>query len=154
MFVATLMFPTLLLFAQQNPALPPDAKSTSSQEPTATQQPATTAPPQQPTTADSSSTHKKAIHANDFLITGTVFDNHGLSLKGAQLRIRRESEKKSRWETYTNFRGEFAVRVPQGAAYEVEAQTKGFAKQSRTVDANEGADQKVIFHMEPAKGLK
>src|SRR5579862_4105526 len=118
MFVATLMFPTLLLFAQQNPALPPDAKPTSSQEPTATQQPATTAPPQQPATADSSSTHKKAIHANDFLITGTVFDNHGLSLKGAQLRIRRESEKKSRWETYTNFRGEIAVRFPHGAPHE------------------------------------
>ena len=149
MFVATLMatliFPALLLFARQDLAIPRDAKPTSSQEPAA---------PQQPATAEGASTHKKAIHANDFLITGTVFDEHGLSLKGAQLRIRRESEKKSRWETYTNFRGEFAIRVPQGAAYEVEAQTKGFAKQSHTVDANEGSDQKVIFHMEPEKGLK
>jgi hypothetical protein len=75
-------------------------------------------------------------------------------LKGAQLRIRRESEKKNRWETYTNFRGEFAVRVPQGEEYEVEVQTKGFAKQSRTVDGNQGTEEKVIFHMDPAKGVK
>jgi hypothetical protein len=152
---AALVFPILPLLARRGPALS-DAKPTSSQEPETTQQPAVPpAQPRQPATADSSSTHKKAgSHANDFLITGTVFDNHGLSLKGVRLRIRRESEKKNRWETYTNFRGEFAIRVPQGEDYEVEVQTKGFAKQSRTVDANQGTDQKVIFHMEPPKGGK
>lgn len=152
---ATLIFSVLPLLARQDPVLSTDAKPSSSQEPATTQQPASPpVPPQQPGTADSSSTHRKTFHANDFLITGTVFDNHGLSLKGTQLRIRRESEKKNRWETYTNFRGEFAIRVPQGGEYEVEAQTKGFAKQSRTVDASQGTDQKVIFHMEPVKGGK
>jgi len=94
---------------------------------------------------------KKSSHANDFLIRGTVFNEKGLSFPGAQLRIRRASEKKFRWETYTNSRGEFAVRVPQGADYEIVVQSKNFSGQTRTLNAKTGArEESLVFRMEPA----
>jgi hypothetical protein len=110
----------------------------------------------QPANTESSSTHKsKYSHANDLLIRGTVFDNRALSLRGATLRIRRAGEKKNRWETQANSRGEFAIRVPQGSDYEVSVEAKGFAKQSHEINAkNRNAEEKVIFHMEPVTGDK
>jgi hypothetical protein len=109
-----------------------------------------------PATTESSSSNKgKHSHANELLIRGTVFDNRALSLRGATLRIRRTGEKKSHWETQTNSRGEFAIRVPQGSEYEVAAEAKGFATQSHAINGKSGfAEEKVIFHMEPASGGK
>jgi hypothetical protein len=109
-----------------------------------------------PAATESSSTNKgKHSHANDLLIRGTVFDNRGLSLSGTKLRIRRAGEKKGHWETQSNSRGEFAIRVPQGAEYEVAAEAKGFAAQSQSINGKSGiAEEKVIFHMEPAGGGK
>jgi carboxypeptidase family protein len=94
---------------------------------------------------------KKSSHANDFLIRGTVFNEKGFSFPGAQLRIRRASEKKFRWESYTNSRGEFAVRVPQGADYEIVVRSKNLAEQTRTLNTKTGArEQSMVFRMEPA----
>jgi hypothetical protein len=109
-----------------------------------------------PATTESSSSNKtKYSHANDLLIRGTVFDNRALSLPGAKLRIRQAGAKKAHWETYTNARGEFAIRVPQGANYEIEAESKGFAKQSREFNGKDGnADEKMVFRMEPLTGGK
>jgi hypothetical protein len=117
------------------------------QEPAATQQ-------SKPASAESSSTSKaKHSHANELLIRGTVFNEHGLAMQGVKLRIQRADAKKPQWEAYTNFRGEFAVRVPPGADYQVAAETKGFAKQSKPVNGKDGAaEEKIIFHMEPVKG--
>jgi Carboxypeptidase regulatory-like domain len=115
-----------------------------------------TTPAAQASGAESSSAHKsKSSHANDLLIRGTVFNEHALALEGAKLRVRRSNEKKSRWETFSNFRGEFAVRVPQGADYEIEAESKGYARQSQAIHGQAGeGEQKAVFHMEPAKGGK
>jgi hypothetical protein len=125
-----------------------------------------TAPPAQaaPTTADAAQppvasppkpATKKYSHANDFLIRGTVFTDKGFSFPGAQLRIRRGTEKKFRWETYTNSRGDFAIRVPQGSDYEIVVRSKHFNEQTRTVDAKSGArEENMVFHMEPAAGSK
>ncbi len=106
--------------------------------------------------ADSSShSNSKHSHVNDLLIRGTVFDDRGLAVAGAQLRIRRANEKKNRWETYSNSRGEFAVRVRPGSDYEIEAESKGFAKQSLPVNGNDaGAEEKVIFHLDRVRGGK
>jgi hypothetical protein len=106
--------------------------------------------------AQSSSSAKsgkqKYSHANDFLIRGTVFTDKALSFPGVQLRIRRSGEKKFRWQDQTNSRGEFAIRVPQGAQYEMVVRTKGFADQTRTIDARTGSgENNVVFRMEPAK---
>jgi hypothetical protein len=98
---------------------------------------------------------KKYSHANDFLIRGTVFDEQALSFPGVELRIRRAGEKKFRWETYTNSRGEFAVRVPQGSDYEMVARAKGFAEQTRAIDAKTGDyDGNVVFRMQRVGGDK
>ena len=91
-------------------------------------------------------------HANDFLIRGTVFTDKALSFPDVQLRIRRAGEKKFRWEDRTNSRGEFAIRVPQGAQYEMVVHAKGFAEQARTIDARNGSgENNVVFRMEPVK---
>jgi hypothetical protein len=124
------------------------------------QEPASPAPPppstSQPAAAAPSKPGKqKYSHKNDFLIRGTVFDEKALSSPGAQLRIRRVGEKKFRWDSYTNSRGEFAVRVPQGADYELVVHVKGFPDQTRTINAkNEDSQKNVVFRMQPAAGDK
>ena len=98
---------------------------------------------------------KKNSHANDFLIRGTVFTEQALSFPGVQLRIRRAGEKKFRWETYTDSRGEFAVRVPQGTNYELVVHVKGFADQTRAIDATAGDYLgNLVFRMMPEGGNK
>jgi len=81
-----------------------------------------------------------------------VFDEKALSLSGAQLRIRRSGEKKFRWESQTNSRGEFAMRVPQGSEYQLIVHAKGYADQSRPINARESSDGNFVFRMEPLGG--
>ena len=97
--------------------------------------------------------NKKYSHTNDFLIRGTVFNEKALSFPGVELRLRREGQKKYRWETVTNSRGEFAVRVPQGSNYEIVVHVKGYADQTRAFDAKGGGnDETVVFRMQPVTG--
>ena len=112
-----------------------------------------TAPPSQPQSSSSASSNgRKYSHANDFLIRGTVFTDKDLAFPSVQLRIRRAGEKKFRWEDSTNSRGEFAIRVLQGAQYEMVVHVKGFADQTRTIDALTGSgENNVVFRMEPVK---
>jgi hypothetical protein len=61
------------------------------------------------------------------VIFGTVWDADGHPLYGVKVKIRRADEKKVRWEQYSNHTGEFAQRVPAGAAdYVVWADVKGY----------------------------
>ena len=118
--------------------------------PTPVSQSALASPPQ--SSSSSKSGKQKYSHANDFLIRGTVFTDKALSFPGVQLRIRRAGEKKFRWNDQTNSRGEFAIRVPQGAQYEIVVRAKNFAEQIRTIDARTGSgENNVVFRMEPAK---
>jgi hypothetical protein len=48
------------------------------------------------------------------LIFGTVFDPDGRVVYGVKVKVRRASEKKVRWELYSDHRGEFAQRLPAG----------------------------------------
>jgi hypothetical protein len=94
-------------------------------------------------------------HADDFLLRGTVFTQEGLALSGAELHIRRSAEKKPKWETATNSRGNFAVRVKMGCDYEVVVSAKGFKDQSVAVDAKTGERFKdLVFRMEHQEGKK
>jgi Carboxypeptidase regulatory-like domain len=144
---ATLLIPLPPAFARRQepePAPPPAA---------APAQPPAGAPAN-PSTGTSSS-KRKYSHANDFLIRGTVFTDQALAFPAVQLRIRRSTEKKFHWETYTNSRGDFAVRVPQGLEYEMVIHAKGFADQTRSIDAKNGlSETTVTFRMEPAAGVK
>jgi hypothetical protein len=107
------------------------------------------------TPASSSSKHTRTTHADDFLIIGTVFTDRALAFPGVRLRVRRSTEKKFRWETYTNSRGEFAIRVPQGTEYEMVILAKGLIDQSKTISAKSGiSENNVVFTMQPAAGVK
>jgi Carboxypeptidase regulatory-like domain len=124
------------------------------QEPQSPAPPTPPAPPTAPATSQKSGKQKYS-HANDFLIEGTVFNEKGLSFAGVQLRVRRKSEKKFRWESATGSRGDFAVRVPQGSEYEMVVHARGFADQTRTVDAKAGEnEERMVFRMEPVAGGK
>ena len=132
--------------------VPPAMVSASPQEPAS---PPPAAPASNSPAAADKPSHKKHSHANDFLIRGTVFNEKAVSFPGAELRIRVSGEKKYRWGSYTNSRGEFAVRVPQGASYEIAVRAKGFEEQMRTVDAkNGGNEETVVFRMQPISGGK
>ena len=66
------------------------------------------------------------------------------------MRIRRMDQKKFRWETYTNSRGEFAVRVPEGFDYEVVVRAKHYQDQSKSVRTNAGdIQQRLSIQLEP-----
>jgi hypothetical protein len=122
------------------------------QEPASPQPPGPVSAPAAPT---KNPAKRKYSHADDFLIRGTVFNDKALSAPGVQLRIRRAGDKKFRWESYTNSRGEFAVRVPQGSAYEMVVRAKGFTEQTRTIDAkSSGNEESIAFRLEPAVGGK
>lgn len=96
---------------------------------------------------------KKYSHLHDFLIRGTVFNEKALSFPDVELRLRKEGEKKYKWETYTNSRGEFALRVPEGSNYEVLVHVKGFADQTKTVAAKGGGNEEtLVFRMQPVTG--
>ena len=134
-------------------SLNPEPPPAPPQEPAKTQAPAATPPPA--TGSSSSHGNRKHSHAHDFLIRGTVFTEKSLAFPGAKLRIRRVAEKKFRWETYTNSRGEFALRVPQGGEYEIVVIAKGFADQTNPVSAKSGiSEDNVFYRMQPASGGK
>ena len=112
---------------------------------------------QAPAPAESSAQQSPAGngHADDFLVRGTVFTPEGLALPGAELRIRRASEKKFRWDTASNSRGEFAVRVKMGGDYEVVARAKGYREQTVPVNAATGERVKeLVFRMQRQTGKK
>jgi len=102
--------------------------------------------------AQAESTNKKkpsSKHQHDFLIKGTVFTQEGLSFAGAQVQIRKTGQKSYHWKDVANSRGEFAIRVVQGAQYEVSVSGKGNKEQKKTVDAT-GSErvEELVFHME------
>ena len=118
--------------AAQQPA--PQAPATSPETPVP-------APPPAPT-QESSSTSKHRSKIPPFLILGTVFNEHALAFPGVQVKIRRKGEKKFRYDAYTNSRGEFAVRVPDGIEYEVVVHQKNYQDQSQVIAATMAEVQK------------
>lgn len=99
--------------------------------------------------SESSSSKKKSKPVPSFLILGTVFNENALSLAGVRVRIRQAGGRKYRWETYTNSRGEFAVRVPPGYDYEVTIRFKNYADQARTVDSKVDVQQRLSIQLKP-----
>jgi hypothetical protein len=74
---------------------------------------------------DSASDKKQALKPYA-LIFGTVYGPDQRPVSGITVKIRRAGDKKPKWERLSDTHGEFAVRVPAGAAdYEVWAQLKG-----------------------------
>jgi hypothetical protein len=79
------------------------------------------------------------------LIFGTVWGPDDRPVYGVKVKIRREDEKKARWEVYSDHHGEFAQRVPVGKAdYVIWADLKGF----KTQDGARLEGQEVAVHVE------
>jgi hypothetical protein len=91
-------------------------------------------------------------HVHDFLIFTTVFTEQGFALPGARVRVRRADQKKFRWEAMSDQRGEFAVRVPQDANYEMTVEARGYKTHVEKVDATEGNRADLTIRMEPLSG--
>jgi carboxypeptidase family protein len=118
-------------------------------------QPPSASGSQAPEPSSGKPAQKKHSHADDFLIRGTVFNEKALSFPGVHLRIRRAGEKKFHWESYTNSRGEFAVRVPQGSDYEMVVSAKGYEDQVRALNAKSGDnEERTVLRMQPVAGGK
>ena len=118
-------------------------------------EPPPAANPTTPSAQSDSSSAKKSHsrHQHDFLIKGTIFTQEGLSYPGVQIRIRKAGAKSFHWQDATNSRGEFAIRVAQGAKYEVVVSAKGCKEQTKTEDAT--GDQRIeelVIHMEREGG--
>ena len=113
-------------------------------------EPAPPVPATQSTPPESTSKKKpNSKHQHDFLIKGTVFTQEGLSFAGAQIQIRKAGQKSYHWRDVANSRGEFAIRVVQGAQYEVLVSGKGNKEQKKTVDATTSERvEELVFHME------
>jgi len=134
--------------------LPPKASAQEpiSPAPPASPQPPATPPPPAP---ESSSTSKHKSKTPPFLIIGTVFNEHALAFPGVEIKIRRKGEKKFRFDTYTNSRGEFAIRVPDGIEYEVIVREKNYKEQSQAVVANmSDVQRRLTFKLESTKPVK
>ena len=125
--------------ARQSTLATSPRKTWSSPSPPASPQAPATAPPP---ALESSSTSKHKSKIPPFLIIGTVFNEHALAFPGVEIKIRRKGDKKFRYDTYTNSRGEFAIRVPDGIEYEVVVREKNYKEQSQVVVANMADVQK------------
>jgi hypothetical protein len=93
-----------------------------------------------PATATRNLASGQTAHETPYaLIFGTVWGPDDHPVYGVKVKIRREGEKKTRWEQYSNHSGEFAQRVPTGKQdYVVWADTKGIkSKNGNPLQAEE-----------------
>jgi hypothetical protein len=106
------------------------------------------APDAAPPQTESSTKARHVRHLDAFLVRGTVYDEKSLSLPGAQLRVKRHGEKKYRWSTVSNSRGEFAIRIPPGSDYELLTQAKDFTDNTTAIDAkNQSSEDNMVIRM-------
>src|SRR5580693_1661424 len=84
------------------------------------------------------------------VIFGTVWGPDDHPVYGVKIKIRRDNEKKVRWELYSDHNGEFAQRVPAGKQdYVIWADTKGHKSangnwlQGEEVKVHVDADERV-----------
>ena len=142
LFFVCLVLPRLAVAQQPVPPPAPPAETPAA------------APPATPA-QESSSTSKRRSKIPPFLILGTVFNEHALAFPGVEVKIRRKGEKKFRYDIYTNSRGEFAIRVPDGIEYEVVVREKNYKEQAQLVAANRSDVQKRLsFKLESSKPAK
>ena len=126
LFLAALFLPAFSAGQLPTPPPPPAPESSPATPPASAQ--------------DSSSKRHGTLPA--FLILGTVFNEKAYAFPSVQVRIRRKGEKKFLYDLYTNSRGEFAVRVPDGIEYEVVVRQKKYKEQTQNVVANMADVQK------------
>jgi len=102
--------------------------------------------------APQSSTSSGQAAKKDYaLIYGTVWGPDDHTVAGVPITIRRSSDRKPKWELVSDRRGEFAQRVPVGAAdYIVQANIKtpkGQPKPEVTVHIDDNERKDVSIHL-------
>ena len=107
-----------------------------------------------PASASPAAQQKRPKPCQQFLIFGTVFQESGFLLPGAEIAVRRAGEKKVRGKQNSDLRGEFGVCVPVGAEYELTVTAKGFEEQTLKIDARVGNREDLTIHMRKQKHLK
>lgn len=84
------------------------------------------------------------------MLAGSVHNEAGFSLPGVRIEVRRQGEKKVRWEAVSDVRGEFAVRVPAGpASYVIATASKKHENQKQTVEVLGHERVELIFRLPP-----
>lgn len=82
------------------------------------------------------------------LLLGTTFTAEGLSLAGIPVAITRKGDKKPKWRTTSDARGEFAVRLPAGhAVYEVATESKEHENQTQEVEVQGEESVSIVFRL-------
>ncbi len=88
------------------------------------------------------------------LLYGTVFDEGGYLVRGAQIEVRARQPAEAgrrhteRWESRSDSQGEFAVRLPVArAVYIVEARAAGFLPDRKEVEFSSDERQDVVLHL-------
>jgi len=97
---------------------------------------------------------RKGTHQGDFVVFGTVFTQRGFVLPGAEVRVRRAGERKTHWEARSDRRGEFAVRLPRGAEYELSVRAAAYQEQTQKIDAKTGNRADLVLRLSPKPGNK
>jgi hypothetical protein len=100
-----------------------------------------------PSSAAAAPRDKKAEHRHDGLVFGTVWDPNGRPVYGVRVKIRRASEKKARWELYSNHLGEFEQLLPAGS-YVVWADVKRPNKAKKGDQGNPWSPPQVTVQVE------
>ena len=85
--------------------------------------------------------------AAPFIVFASVFNESGFAVEGAEARLRRAGEKKDRWQARSDRRGEFAMRVPPGAEYELTVSAKGYRSETQKVDARQTNRVDLTLHL-------
>ena len=90
-------------------------------------------------------------HADYALLFGTVYGPDNRPVYGVKITIRRADQRKAKWELVSNHSGEFAQRVPPGAAeYLVTADLKtpkGQPKPEITVHVDNNERKEFSLHL-------
>jgi hypothetical protein len=111
--------------------------------------------PNAPASASAQKKSKEEQYTELFLLYGNVYTEQGIALPGAEVKVRREDQKKPKWESYSDNRGEFAIRVPPGPKYEITIKAKGYEPLTRMVDTwQQGGRLDSSFKLQRAAGGK
>ena len=112
---------------------------------------ASSAAPLSPVFSGTSQTAKSTAKSDYALIFGTVWGPDARPVSGVPIKIRRASDKKAKWELFSDHNGEFAQRVPVGAQdYLIEADikvAKGQQKPATTVHIENNERKDVGLHL-------
>jgi len=114
----------------------------------------------QPSGAQPSATQAKPGQASYAVVAGTVFQDDGRLLRGAQVTLRPDPEggPAPRGKTLTaatDQRGEFAFRLPAGAMrYNLSVKALGFREQEKIVSVSGDERVDVFFQLERNESAK